>query len=525
MALLQKWFEWSDKNGVEAKMHKVNEGGRNTHKVTNFYKMIVGPTEVQNNWFKNHEKIENALREDSFFDYELKRNFEISNRDHIIKGRNEDNYVKNNVRSLVKYVEICNNSGRGEGEYNKGKLKELKEVLLNALNEDNIHNENSVEVARYYLKNLDNSIENIIMDFKAPEYIEYFMALYSWATALYVYIYVALLNETPKGMELGYYKYKEDVREYEEEVLLKYGAFSNIGMEAIQRLAQKGNLVAMYELADQYFYGRTKDKIVNYNEAFKLYHHIAVRKITHPLACWSLAWMMLNYDTLLMHNKKIDYIEELMLNGEKGSAFYDELFSFLKKSYECGYAGAANLIGKILDKKLIPEEYIKASFLGKEHKSKKAIDFYKEALDKGYVYARNSIIALKQKEVDSIIDDSERISAFNEIKSLLFDSHKDREWWSTNQLGEYYRKGIKVGKTVIFEKDMVKAVQFYKLASEYIDSTSESNWPLTNYLVYGLYNDKVVITEEQKNKRDSLLELALRNITDSRQIKKLNSIK
>lgn len=534
MGLLQKWFEWSKDNGIESKMNT----GRN--KEISFYKMIVGMTDAQKDWFQKSEKVKRTLNNDEFFDPEFIRNFEEKNMDYIIKGAKQKNIIDKNTRSLVRYVNICNREGRKEEVCSRGKLKELKKVLLTALHDDTFHDTKCLDFARFYLRNAQDSIENIMenpdnlkkqnnakdnksKEEKRREYEEYYTAVYNWAKCLYIYIYIAFLNEIPTWIGVEYYKYNDDVKEYEEEVLLKYGTFSNIGMEAIQKLAKKDNLIAMYELADQYFYGRTKDKIVNYNEAFKIYNKIAARNITHPLACWSLAWMMINYDDI-RSKQKIDYVEDLMVDGKKRNAFYDTLFNYLKKSYECGYAGAANLIGKILDKKLIPDEYIQNSFIGMKHKTKKAMDFYNEALDKGYVYARNSIIALKQEEVAAEPDDNKKIEIFNDIKRLLEDSCADREWWATNQLGNYYKRGVKIGKTQIFKKNISIAVEYYRQASEYIDSTYESNWPLTNYLVYGLYNDKMDITEEQRSMREKLLRIACNNIKEKAQLSKLKKI-
>ncbi len=525
MSLLSSWYDWS-KNNVETIIYKEStSGSRNRKPHINFYKRIIAPQEFQENWFKNDDKFKELLDEDKLLYNELAQNLEPENRDRIIIGNNKKKCVKKNVRSLVRYVEICNNMERNADMYCFGKLRELKAVLLAALDNDERHNERTIDTAKDYIRNLPDSIDNIESDILSKNYSDYYEELYSWATGLYVYVYIAFLNKLPSFVGLGYSNYKEEVQRYEEEVLLRYGCFSDMGMEAIRKLADDGNVVAMYELGDQYFYGRTKYKKIDYNEAFCYYIKIENKKIKHPLASWSLAWILLNYENpKTMKNTKIDYIENyLKVNGKKEEGYYKELFKYLEESYRYGYAGAANLIGKILDGGLVPEEFLKNSFL-KNYNRNDAIKFFEEAINMGYVYARNSLIVLKLKSAEEISDFNAKVENYKLIKQLLYDSYKEREWWATNQIGENYRKGLYVENEVIFEKNIYEAAKYYKLAIEYIGNANGSNWPLTNYLYYYLFGESVNLSEGEKSERSNLLKNALQSISDEKQLKLLTSI-
>ena len=99
--------------------------------------------------------------------------------------------------------------------------------------------------------------------------------------------------------------YKEDLKEYNEQILEKYGVSSSSAEREIMCLAENGNTVACKLFADLIFYKKVLRKNF-YRDAFDLYLKSAGITVdengewncsgdSYPLAFWIIGYYLVNY--------------------------------------------------------------------------------------------------------------------------------------------------------------------------------------------------------------------------------------
>ena len=206
---------------------------------------------------------------------------------------------------------------------------------------------------------------------------------------------------------------------------------------SLKKLAKEKNPYACYEMGELEYTGA----MVGYSRYIKSYEYfkIAAEK-NHPRSCWLIAQMI--------YQKKI------------GDLSKDDLklaWNYLKKAEKVGSVAATNTIGVCYLNGLVPDE---------PKNEKKAIEYFKKAINYEYVYAYNNLGKIYEKKGDYK-------KAF---KYFLFGADKE-ESWACNKVAEYYRTGI------AGDIDMAKAFNYYKLATE-VPLSILDHWAFYNLAKY-----------------------------------------
>lgn len=272
---------------------------------------------------------------------------------------------------------------------------------------------------------------------------------------LYLILYLAIKKELPKDLLYGT-TFENQLKEFTDNVTKLYGTTSDPATRAILRLADNNNIIAKYEKADFYYYGNRRHIPKNIPKAYQLYKEVAglnlhselpeesLSKNIHPLALWSLAYILFNYRNNTNNNRELEdcvRIKEIDLWLEcKGRLFVIAkaviYAKFAMRLIDC--APAANILGKIAmmtDSDLKGIEKLKS-----DEKLLSAEEYFKIAANMHYVYSINLLALI---ECNKVFEDpeNERIHVDNYLKYMK-ESANLYESWACTELGNFYRTRV-----------------------------------------------------------------------------------
>ncbi len=210
---------------------------------------------------------------------------------------------------------------------------------------------------------------------------------------------------------------------------------------SLKKLAKKNNPYALHELGNLEYMGRIIG-YPRYEEAFN-YHKLAA-SYNHPTSYWMLAHMILN--------KRI------------GSLNDDDIklaWEYLNKAISLNSISAINTMGLC---------YLRGYTKDREKDIDKAVECFKRAAKKNYVYAYNNL--------GKIYEDREE---YDKAYEYYYKSANEEESWVCNKLGLFYLKGIYVSQ------DIEKAYEYFNIgANSSIDTLCE--WNIYNLVKYFYLN-------------------------------------
>ena len=317
-------------------------------------------------------------------------------------------------------------------------------------------------------------------------------------------------------------KYEEYLKQYEKNIMGRFGVSSPSAEREIICMADQGNSVSCKLYADMIFYNKIIRKN-RYGDAFKLYLKSAGITVdesgewkcsedAYPLSFWIIGYYLVNYrrETILQKCDEISEIEKMTLAERMENAL---ALAAVSLDY-VDAPGAINLIGRILyeiseDKELFEQlhetvsEYMAGHSFDRINMTMSEItsaeeyrdlagQFFVKAAEEGYVYGCNSLAA---KEAAKIIDAFEEKSAKIDdyIKNYIsyLKLAADRlEPYAANRLGLFYMTGeIKSGdREARFRDytDRAKAKEYFIKATQYPDANAA--WGYFNLIKY-FYND------------------------------------
>jgi hypothetical protein len=323
---------------------------------------------------------------------------------------------------------------------------------------------------------------------------------YNLSYNVYLLIYLAVYKRLPPNFFFGF-NYESSLREFNEEVTCKYGVTSKPGIRAIINLAERNNkdgnkspnIFALYEYADMLYYGNENGPKKDINAAFKIYKKISTtidsydQSPCHPLAQWTLAYIYFNYHQPKSELKNCDTIPEI-----ENLSRLDQLsmaIKYAKYAYDLvANPAAANILGKIsllTDKDVPGIEAVK-----QESELKDAIDYFKYAASKNYVYAYGSLTSIyldKIFEANTLNEQKEQLDNYLKTLKLQADQH---EPWAANKLGLFYLNGKienkKYDRTLPPFEEYIHPhwahLYFYQAISQFSDQNS--GWAYANLIIY-----------------------------------------
>ena len=327
--------------------------------------------------------------------------------------------------------------------------------------------------------------------------------------------------------------YKDDLKEYNEQILEKYGVSSSSAEREIMCMADSGNTVACKLYADLIFYKKIMRKNY-YRDAFDLYMKAAGITVgelgwdcsgkAYPLSFWMIGYYLVNYrrESALANCEKIDVLEDMSLEERYSIAL--ELAIATVDNIDA--SGAINLIGRVLfEVSENPEMFEKlkgsivqnvtkhdfssigikiAAITTPEECAAAADKFFVKAAEEGYVYACNNLAVREAEHIIRLMsetDSTSLVASDSEKKAELENAILDYicflklaadryEPYAANRLGLFYRTGeIKSGdKTYTFKEytDHALAKDYFKKATVCPDENS--GWAFLNLIKY-FYND------------------------------------
>ncbi len=387
--------------------------------------------------------------------------------------RDEHPLKSENVRKrkIRKFVEECI-----EIQF----LREFKKVLINLIEETDIHNNLKSKELLIQIINRLSPIEKVSNPLEQKQ-------LEKWTETLYYYFYYAVTDKLHTNFSLSMYpKLEDDLKEYNEKVTLIYGASSNQGMFQMYSMAERRepNIICLYECAELEYYGKGLSGKVSYQKAYEFYEKAYEQHNQHPLALWATAYMRLKYDSQKAAKNKEYLVKDLEIyinRFGKNRQWYDLILNRLVASYENGCSAAANLLGQIIDDEkgtMIPKEYLERL------KGLTAKQMYKESADAGYVYGCNNYSLACRKEAEGCKKKGNMIEYTNLIQESVKYLNKAVDLgdpWAVNKMAGYYYEGIYANNDVIVEKSPEKALEYY-MRAERMCRKGQYYWPLINLL-------------------------------------------
>ena len=312
-------------------------------------------------------------------------------------------------------------------------------------------------------------------------------------------------------------RYKDDLNEYADLILNRYGTASKTAEREILYLAETGNTVAKNAYADLLFYKRIlrRDPFL---DAFHMYLDAADIHIdeegewhcsgsSYPVAFWSIGLFLTNYrrHSFLKECEEVPEIEAMSLAKRLGMA----LRLAIATSDYVESPGAINLVGRILYESTLQEDVFEEmrggiaetltsrweeiaasshSYRSKEDCIRGAEAFFRMAAAEGYVYACNNlaiqegekIIQLKKKgaEPEEIED---HIQLYIDYLSRSADKY---EPYAANRLGMFYVEGEVKGtsETIQFREHIIPSLakEYFRKATVYPDENSA--WAFLNLI-------------------------------------------
>lgn len=286
---------------------------------------------------------------------------------------------------------------------------------------------------------------------------------------LYLCIYLGTLHILPSNFYFGI-NYDKELQKFNQEVLCKYGITSVPGVRATIMLAQKGNIFALYERGDMEYYGRGIDKKIHLAEAFNYYKQAAgidktgMTDLTscHPLALWSLSYILLNYKRRreLIHCETIEEIENL--DEEERRKLIVKYAMLAIQINEC--AAAANVLGLFV--KLTDQEVIREQF----PKLESAQYYFQFAADRGYLYAYNNLAVYAADMIElGKLNRNEKEKYIKQYIENLEQAAQQLEPWAANRLGLLYltRKILPNSQEyVLMSPNRREARKYFEIAAE-----------------------------------------------------------
>lgn len=248
------------------------------------------------------------------------------------------------------------------------------------------NNERLLELCqKLYL--LSENDENVSNDFLVK--IESLIKKKNLYECMIEYLYYAIIENKQPRYNI---RYKVNEKEMKEYLIIKlYEGISYIS--SLKELSRKDNMYANAELGSLEFDGLISGSR-DYEKSFDYYYKSALKN--HPKGCWMVA-------NLILTNR---------VNKD-----FNIAWEYLNKAIDLGSVAALNTIGNCYLNGLTPN---------KEKDLDKAIKYYLEASEYGYVFAFNNLGKIYEEKNPEVSLNYYKLSA--DLK----------ESWALNKVGKYY---------------------------------------------------------------------------------------
>lgn len=294
------------------------------------------------------------------------------------------------------------------------------------------------------------------------------------------------LNEFIKQKKIS----SNHLKEYLKEVVWKDGISGKAGIRNILYLAEhslaegkdKKNPFILYEAGEIEYYGRGRSHIPDYEKAYQYYQEAAT-EFQHPLALWSMGYMIMNLaekgEALSVHNQ---------LSREKRYERALVLFNAcLMQDAKCG--AAYNSLGKACKNNNIPEP-LKEKYIYKWGCDAK--ELFQKSRKNGNVYGMNNyydcLVKGSRNKEEEI-----RKKALEEAFEVIKEAAALLNPWAANRLAEIYFQGkidgVKINNV---ERDIELAKRYYEIAV-YTQLDDNCYWGNYNYVNNILLNPQITM--------------------------------
>lgn len=298
---------------------------------------------------------------------------------------------------------------------------------------------------------------------------------------LYFFAYFAITHQLEEhAAQKGYKNFAKDLEEYEDQVMLPYGSWGNPGASRTISLAtrEEPNIIALFEMGEMAYYGRVIFKVPDYDKAYECYSKVLVLNEYHPLANWSIAYMMFNYQR---KGKELEFsvVDQFEKRKPFGQSWYYEILSRAEQAYRFGSAAAANLIGNIID---APENAFPASF---RHyfRNSLSIEYFEQSAKRGNIYGMNNYATKLIERAKTISNKEDRERLLKEAVYFFEKSANSGSAWAANKVGCFYNMSFQVENSIIVEKNPELAYHYFMIANRYV-SDFDYFWPTINLIKY-----------------------------------------
>lgn len=398
----------------------------------------------------------------------------------------EDNLDDGNLSKICKFCECvdltninigdlkerCENSlkkfySNGTKSLSKNDYKDLNDQLIKLLDTDYIY-------AKKYVKNNEDKREYAEYSKKDREIMQSFFEMKASsgdiAYHLCAVVYFAIKKELLPNFCYGA-NYEKDLKDFNEKVLMMYGVTSKQSQKAILSLAEEKNMFALSEMGDMYYYGYGEGIEKNIEKAYHIYKEAAglveneMSSFSHPLALWSLAYILFNYKRKRTALECCRDIKEL--DGIPEKERVRRAIQYAWGSYHFrdeNHPPSANILGKAM---LLSEEEIEGiTEIKKEFNLESAETYFLSAAKDDYMYGITNYALLEAEKIFTE-DASKRREHLENYLEYMQKAHMQHNPTGSNELGDFYRTGKIYRRTFIIYSRTSECMDFSDYIEEY----------------------------------------------------------
>ena len=284
---------------------------------------------------------------------------------------------------------------------------------------------------------------------------------------------------------ITYDKNERDLQEYIDKILHGLGSSGMPGTGAIYAMAGRDNpnIYALFEAGEMEYYGKNTYGIRDYQSAYRYYLRAKNSIAAHPLALWSLGYMIYYYQ---VQGKELEhaYVEEIesmikrdVDTGEIVDNFtrYETAINYLTEADRNSCAAAGNVLQAIVKNPDVPDS------LKKGLKSEEEYLIFSANAD--YPFAKTNLAKLYLNKAKQTKNLQERNAYIEQCRINMIGAADLGEPWAANYLARQYNEGFTEcfngENVIIFSVDKEKALYYFTL-SEKCGGYTNAAWAILN---------------------------------------------
>lgn len=387
---------------------------------------------------------------------------------HIFKQDIPHGFIEDRLKSFTDYDKMFRETTNKDT---------YKDKLITILSEQRDEIEDTkISSSEYNLVELNRLITHIE---KSDIYKDFFRITYN-------FLYWCFIKRLAVGFSFNAYEQNEsDLQEYIDKILHGLGSSGMPGTGAIYAMAERKNpnIYALFEAGEMEYYGKNACGVRDFQSAFRYYLKAKNSMVAHPLALWSLGYMLYYYQVpgKELESADIEEIENMIQRDAQTGAItdsflrYETAINYLTEADRNSCAAAGNVLSVITSDPNVPES------LKKGLKTREEYLVY--SAKAGYPFAKTNLARLYLEKAKKTKSLQIRDDYIEKCRINIIEAADTGEPWAANYLARQYNEGFSEflnGENIeIFSIDKEKALYYFTL-SEKCGGYRNASWAIWN---------------------------------------------